>query len=124
MLATLIQKYDIIKNERPNEIYCTGCQVPHFMIIYTIYQFIKPFLDNKMSIFKEYGDLNLYGANLGNIEIPCLDTLMPKKVSKTPVSGITLQVFTVIRVWFFCSFFEFNTCAPPYRKQPYNMWPV
>ena len=24
--------------------------------INTIYQFIKPFLDNKMSIFEEYGD--------------------------------------------------------------------
>ena len=26
--------------------------------INTIYQFIKPFLDNKMPIFEEYGNLN------------------------------------------------------------------
>ena len=33
-------------------------QMHHFMvarILYTIYQFIKPLLDNKMSIFEEYG---------------------------------------------------------------------
>ena len=28
--------------------------------INTIYQFIKPFLDNKMSIFEEYGAFKLY----------------------------------------------------------------
>ena len=33
-------------------------QMHHFMvarILYTIYQFIKPLLDNKMFIFEEYG---------------------------------------------------------------------
>ena len=34
--------------------------MPHFMIVLKLYinllyQFIKPFLDNKMSIFEEYG---------------------------------------------------------------------
>ena len=32
-----------------------GCQAPHN----TIYQFIKPFLDDKMSIFEEYGAFNI-----------------------------------------------------------------
>ena len=41
----------------------TGCQVPYFMIVLipginTIYKFIKPFLDNEMSIFEEYGAFN------------------------------------------------------------------
>ena len=31
--------------------------------INTIYQFIKPFLDNKMSIFEEYGTINLSVAS-------------------------------------------------------------
>ena len=30
--------------------------MPHFMVVFiTIYQFIKPFLDKKISIFEEYG---------------------------------------------------------------------
>ena len=29
-----------------------------YVCINTIYQFIKPFLDNKMSIFEEYGAFN------------------------------------------------------------------
>ena len=32
--------------------------------IYTIHQFIKPFLDDKMSIFEEYGDLNVVSSLL------------------------------------------------------------
>ena len=34
--------------------------MPHFMIdcIGTIYQFVKPFLHKKMSIFEEYGAFN------------------------------------------------------------------
>ena len=51
MLATLIQRYDTksfhFKNERLNE---------NLQTVNIIYQFIKPFLDNNMSIFKEYGD--------------------------------------------------------------------
>ena len=31
--------------------------LPRALSVYTIYQFIKPFLDNKMSIFEEYGAL-------------------------------------------------------------------
>ena len=29
--------------------------MPHFMSVLLPYKFIKPFLDNKMSIFEEYG---------------------------------------------------------------------
>ena len=46
----------------------TGCQLSHFMIILiTTYQFIKPFLDNKMSIFEEYGAFKIIeqSRNLG-----------------------------------------------------------
>ena len=35
--------------------------MPHFMIVfisYTLYQFIKPFLNNKMFIFEEYEAFN------------------------------------------------------------------
>ena len=64
MLATLIQRYDIksfhFKNETNWKF--TGCQVPHLIIVlipYIVYQFIKPFLDNKMSsIFEKYGAFN------------------------------------------------------------------
>ena len=35
--------------------------MPHFMVaLIPIYQFIKPFLDNKMSTFEEYGAFKLY----------------------------------------------------------------
>ena len=66
MLATLIQRYNkknyFIYNlvqERETKWNFTGCQVLHFMIVlipYTIYQFIKPFLDNNV-FFEEYGAL-------------------------------------------------------------------
>ena len=56
MLATLIQRYDKksfhFKNERLTE---------YYDYIDTIYQFIKPFLDKKMSIFEEYG--GFYGIS-------------------------------------------------------------
>ena len=56
MLVTLIQRYDKksfhFKNERLTEI-LSGATF--YNCIYTVYQFIKPFLDNKMSIFEEYG---------------------------------------------------------------------
>ena len=42
------------KNERLSEIYRLSVAT-FYDCINTIYQFIKPFLDNKMSIFKEYG---------------------------------------------------------------------
>ena len=32
-------------------------------LINTIYQFIKPFLDKKMSIFEEYGAFNIISVN-------------------------------------------------------------
>ena len=58
MLATLIQRYDKIpfhfKSERLAEILqAVRCHI--LWLYYIIYQFIKPFLDNKMSIFEEYG---------------------------------------------------------------------
>ena len=34
--------------------------MPHFMIVLITYQFIKPFLDNKMSLFEEYGAFETY----------------------------------------------------------------
>ena len=62
MLATLVQRFD--KNhlfqEREANLNFTGCQVPHFDCINTMYQFIQPFLDNEiMSTFKEYGAFNI-----------------------------------------------------------------
>ena len=57
MLATLIQRYDKksfhFKNERPTEVLQAGATF--YVYINTIFQFIKPFLDNKKSIFEEYG---------------------------------------------------------------------
>ena len=62
MLATLIQKYDKkpfhFKNETLKFYRLPGATF--YDCINTIYQFIKPFLDNKMSIFEEYGAFNLY----------------------------------------------------------------
>ena len=57
MLATFIQRYDKksfhFKNERLTEILKA---VLHFMSVLISYiNFIKPFLDNKMSNFEEYG---------------------------------------------------------------------
>ena len=54
MLVTLIRRYD--KNHlisRTEVLQAARCHILYF--INTIYQFIKPFLDNKMSIFEEYG---------------------------------------------------------------------
>ena len=57
-LATFIQRYDKksfpFKNERLFEILQLSA-VTFYDCINTIYQFIKPFLNNKMSIFEEYG---------------------------------------------------------------------
>ena len=57
MLAALIQRYDkksfYFKNERLNEINKLS-DATFYDCINTIYQFIKPFLDNKMYIFGEY----------------------------------------------------------------------
>ena len=69
MLATLIQRYDKtsfhLKNERLTEILqmlwllCYRLSdVTFYDCIDTIYQFIKTFLDNKISIFEEYGAFN------------------------------------------------------------------
>ena len=63
MLATFIQRYDkkIVFDpvqKRETNLNFTGCQMPHFFYcIYTVYQFIKPFLDltKKLSIFEKYG---------------------------------------------------------------------
>ena len=58
MLPTLIQRYDKksfhFKNERLNEFYRLS-GATFYDCINTIYQFIKSFLDIKMSIFEEYG---------------------------------------------------------------------
>ena len=58
MLATLIQRYD--KNsfhfkKRDSLKFYKLSGATFYDCINTIYQFIKPFLDNKMSIFEEYG---------------------------------------------------------------------
>ena len=59
MLATFIQRYDkksfYLKNERLTEILQAST---FYDCINTIYQFMKTFLDNKMSIFEEYGAFN------------------------------------------------------------------
>ena len=57
MLARLIRRYDKksfhFKNERLTEILqAARCHIYDY--VNTIYQFVKPFLDNKMSIFQEY----------------------------------------------------------------------
>ena len=58
MLVTLIQRYDKksfhFKNERLTEI-LQAVRSTFYDCINSIYEFIKPFLDNKMSIFEEYG---------------------------------------------------------------------
>ena len=58
MLPTLIQRYD--KNHffsKPADglKFYRLSDATFYDCITTIYQFIKPFLDNKMSIFEEYG---------------------------------------------------------------------
>ena len=56
-ISELIQRYDKksfhFKNDRLTEIYRLSGVTFYDCIIR--YQFIKPFLDNKMSIFEEYG---------------------------------------------------------------------
>ena len=57
MLTILIQRQDKkfhFKKERLTEIYRLS-NASFYNCINTIYQFSKPFLDNKMSIFEEYG---------------------------------------------------------------------
>ena len=58
ILVTLIQRYDQnsfhFKNDRLTEFYRLS-GATFYDCINTIYQFIKPFLDNKMPIFEEYG---------------------------------------------------------------------
>ena len=62
MLVTLIQRFDKksfhFKNERL-KFYRLSSATFNIYCIDTIYQFIKPFLDNKMSIFEEYGPLTV-----------------------------------------------------------------
>ena len=43
--------------------------MPHFMIVLIPYQFIKPFLDNKISIFEEYGAFKLKFYAYGKFRI-------------------------------------------------------
>ena len=64
-LATLIQRYDkkVISCFDPIQVRetnwnFTGCQVPHYMVVVKPYiNLLKPFLDNEMSVFEEYGAL-------------------------------------------------------------------
>ena len=56
--------------------------------IHTIYQFIKPFLDNKMSIFEEYGAFKpyfgtamvhysmVYDTFKNGLQICCMQTIL------------------------------------------------
>ena len=65
MLATLIQRYDKISFHLLSsstvwdklKLYRLS-GATFYDCINSIYQFIKPFLDNKMSVFEEYGALN------------------------------------------------------------------
>ena len=46
--------------------------MPLFMIVlipYTLYQFIKPFLDNEMSIFEEYGAFNACTGSVHDLDL-------------------------------------------------------
>ena len=68
MLATLIQRYDtniISFQEQKTNWNFTGCQVPHFMIVLYI-NFIKSFLDNKMSVLRNMEPL-IFAFGEGNI---------------------------------------------------------
>ena len=67
MLATLIQRYD--KNhfisrtrDKLNFYRLSGATCYMYDCINTIYQFSKPFFENKMSIFEEYGALRYYSC--------------------------------------------------------------
>ena len=58
MLPTLIQRYNknhFISRTRDLLKFYRLSVVTFYDSVNTIYQFIKPFLDNKMSIFEEYG---------------------------------------------------------------------
>ena len=65
-MATLLQRYDKkiisffiqLKNERLTEFYRLS-GATFYDQINAICKFIKPFLDNKMSIFEEYGAFKL-----------------------------------------------------------------
>ena len=57
-LQTFMQRYDknqFISRTRDKLIFYRLSGATFYDCINTIYQFIKPFLDNKMSIFEEYG---------------------------------------------------------------------
>ena len=63
MLATIIQRYEknhfIFDPVQELKFYRLSGATFYDCIINTIYQFIKHFLDNEMSIFDEYGTFNL-----------------------------------------------------------------
>ena len=61
MLPTLIQRYDkshFISRTRDLLKFYRLSGTTVYDYINTIYQFIKPFLDNKMSLIEEYGAFN------------------------------------------------------------------
>ena len=63
MLATLIQRYHknhFISRTRDELKFYRLSGATFYNCIYTIYQFIKPFLENKISIFEEYGAFNVF----------------------------------------------------------------
>ena len=60
--------------------------MPHFMIVLipqSIYQFIKPFLDNKMSIFEEYGAFILCEQSVRQVNHTKYQALFLRKKNKT-----------------------------------------
>ena len=76
MVSILILRYDKIISfqERESNRNFTGCQMPHFMFVLrnNIYQFIKPFLANKLSVYEEYGTFK------GFLVFMCYETLIKK----------------------------------------------
>ena len=70
MLATLIQRYDknhFISRTRDKLKFYRLWGATFYDCINNIHQFIKPFLDYKMSIFEEYGAVNIQRALLSNL---------------------------------------------------------
>ena len=73
MLATLIQSYikkkknHFISRMRDKLKFYRLSSATFYDCITVIYQFIKSFLDNKMSIFEEYGAFNIYSNFLQHL---------------------------------------------------------
>ena len=59
MLATWIQRFISFQERETNLKFYRLSGATFYNCSNTIYQIIKPFLDNKMSIFEEYGAFNI-----------------------------------------------------------------